>query len=70
VLVEGYKREPHAKIEVRRLAAGERTPLALADPSIAAIAADHPVSEGTLPVFDLDDVPAIADFIGRATGLA
>ena len=70
VLVEGYKREPHAKIEVRRLVTKDRAPLAPADPSIAAIAADHQVAESALPVFDLDDVPAIADFIARTTGLA
>ena len=70
VLVEGYKREPHAKIEVRRLVTKDRAPLAPTDPNIAAIAADHQVAESALPVFDLDDVPAIADFIARTTGLA
>ncbi|UVC11499.1 molybdopterin-guanine dinucleotide biosynthesis protein B [Rhizobium sp. TH2] len=63
VLIEGYKREPVPKIEARRLEAANRTPLAPTDPYICAIAADHPVDDANLPVFDLDDTIAIADFI-------
>jgi molybdopterin-guanine dinucleotide biosynthesis protein B len=70
VLIEGYKREPIPKIEARRLDAANRTPLAPEDPHIAAIAADHPVTDTALPVFDLDDTKAIADFVVRLTGLA
>jgi len=70
VLIEGYKREPIPKIEARRLAAANRTPLAPGDPHIAAIAADHAVPDTALPVFDLDDTTAIADFVVRITGLA
>lgn len=70
VLIEGYKREPIPKIEARRLDAANRTPLAPEDPHIAAIAADHPVPDAALPVFDLDDTKAIADFVVRLTGLA
>ena len=70
VLIEGYKREPIPKIEARRLAAANRTPLAPEDPHIAAIAADHKVTDTALPVFDLDDTTAIADFVVRITGLA
>ncbi|MFT4003652.1 MAG: molybdopterin-guanine dinucleotide biosynthesis protein B [Rhizobium sp.] len=70
VLIEGYKREPIPKIEARRLEAAKREPLAAHDPHIAAIAADHPVEDvGSLPVFDLDDTLAIADFIASAIGL-
>jgi len=70
VLIEGYKREPIPKIEARRLEAANRTPLAPEDPHIAAIAADHPVPDTTLPVFDLDDTTTIADFIVAVTGLS
>ena len=70
VLIEGYKREPIPKIEARRLEAANRTPLAPEDPHIAAIAADHPVPDTTLPVFDLDDTSTIADFIVAVTGLS
>jgi molybdopterin-guanine dinucleotide biosynthesis protein B len=70
VLVEGYKREHHKKIEVRRTGAKDTTPLSTGDPTIMAIAADHAVPDSTLPVFDLDDVGAIAGFIETATGLS
>lgn len=69
VLVEGYKSAPIPKIEARREAAFERTPLAERDPNVVAIAADHPVTGTSLPVFALDDVPAIADFIAARLGL-
>nr|CAD6414407.1 molybdopterin-guanine dinucleotide biosynthesis protein B [Rhizobium sp. Q54] len=69
VLVEGYKREPVPKIEARRREAAKREPLAPSDPHIVAIAADHLVADGSLPVFDLDDTEAIADFIAAAAGL-
>jgi len=69
VIVEGYKRENHLKIEARRTGAKDRTPLAASDPSIVAVAADHPQAGETLPVFDLDDVASIADFIERRVGL-
>jgi molybdopterin-guanine dinucleotide biosynthesis protein B len=69
VLIEGYKREPIPKIEARRLEAANREPLAPGDPLIVAIAADHPVSDTALPVFDLDDTNAIADFIATTVAL-
>jgi len=69
VLIEGYKREPIPKIEARRLQAANREPLAPGDPHIVAIAADHPVSDTALPVFDLDDTNAIADFIATTIAL-
>lgn len=69
VIIEGYKREPIPKIEARRLEAAKREPLAPSDPHIIAIAADHPVVEATLPVFDLNDTNAIVDFIITKTGL-
>jgi len=69
VLVEGYKREPHLKIECRRTDARDVTPLSARDPAIVAVAADHPQPGETLPVFDLDDVAAIATFIAARIGL-
>ena len=69
VLIEGYKREPIPKIEARRLESKNREPLAPHDPHIVAIAADHAVEGAGLPVFDLDDTLAIADFVERITGL-
>ncbi len=69
VLIEGYKREPIPKIEVRRRDARSREPLAPDDPHIVAIATDHAVDGGSLPVFNLDDTEAIADFIAEHIGL-
>lgn len=69
VLIEGYKREGHAKIEARRLEAKDRTPLSASDPAIVAIAADHPVEGEHVPVFGIDDIAAIADFVERHQGL-
>ena len=69
MLIEGYKREPVPKIEARRLEAANRTPLAPTDPHICAIAADHPVDDDDIPVFDLDDTAVIADFITARLGL-
>ncbi|MBD8662922.1 molybdopterin-guanine dinucleotide biosynthesis protein B [Rhizobium sp. CFBP 8752] len=69
VLIEGYKREPVPKIEARRLESKSREPLAPTDPHIVAIAADHAVEGTSLPVFDLDDTVAIADFIADVVSL-
>ncbi len=68
-IVEGYKREAHRKIEARRREAQNRKPLSPGDPNIVAVAADSPQAGETLPVFDLDDVNAIADFVEREVGL-
>lgn len=65
VIVEGYKRDHHKKIEVRRREARDRAPLAPGDPTIVAIAADYPLEGESLPVFDLDDVGLIAVFVAE-----
>lgn len=70
VLVEGYKREPHRKIECRRTGAKDTAALSARDPGIVAVAADHPQPAETLPVFALDDIGAIADFIERTFGFS
>jgi len=58
VVVEGFKSEPHRKIEVHRKANGK--PLLFPDdPAIAGIATDAAV-ETALPVAHLDDIPAVA----------
>ncbi|MEP3429554.1 MAG: molybdopterin-guanine dinucleotide biosynthesis protein B [Roseibium sp.] len=69
IMIEGYKRENHPKIEARRKDASQNTPLAPDDPNIMAIAADHVVSDTELPAFDLNDVPSMADFIQAHLGL-
>jgi molybdopterin-guanine dinucleotide biosynthesis protein B len=63
ILVEGFKDEPHPKLEVRRRGASHERPLAPEDPSIVAIAADFEVEEAGVPVFPLDDIETIAEYI-------
>lgn len=69
VLVEGYKREAHLKIETRRQGAKDISPLSATDPAIVAVAADHPQPDERLPVLDIDDIAAIADFIAARMDL-
>ena len=69
VIVEGYKREAIPKIEARRRDARSREPLADNDPTIFAIAADHPVEDAEVPVLPLDDTEAIADLVTVKLGL-
>lgn len=68
VLVEGFKHGPHPKIEVWRKATGTR-PLASEVPGVCVLASDQGDGDTGLAVFDPDNIPAIADFIARATGL-
>jgi molybdopterin-guanine dinucleotide biosynthesis adapter protein len=64
VVIEGYKREPHPKIEVRSdESASMGPPMAPKDPSIVAIAADVQPVEARLPYFKRDDISGIADYI-------
>jgi molybdopterin-guanine dinucleotide biosynthesis adapter protein len=64
ILIEGFKHEPHPKIEVR---SGEdqasAPPLAPKDAGIVAVAADQPPADQRLPWFRRDDIAGIADFI-------
>lgn len=63
VLVEGFKRHAHPKLEVYRPAVGKPM-LCTDDPFIVALATDRPEDvTARVPVLDLDDVPAIADVI-------
>ncbi len=59
VLVEGFKREKHPKIEIFR-SANAKPPLHPEDPMIKAIATDHPFVACALPQVGLDDIEAIA----------
>ena len=61
VLIEGFKSEPHRKIEVYRAANGKPA-LFPDDPDIVGIAADAKL-ETKLPVAHLDDTKAVAAMI-------
>ena len=67
VLIEGYKRDRHPKIEAHRKETGKNL-IAVADDTIRAVASnDNPSLDK--PVFDLDDTWSIADFIQAETGI-
>ncbi len=73
LIIEGFKRETHEKIEVYRPSLGQPL-LAASDPKVVAIASDAPVPEaaslnGGLPVIDLNDIEALADFVVAHCGL-
>lgn len=64
VIVEGYKTEPHPKIEVWRPVVG-RPPLSANDPFIRALAAKDPPAAIPVPVIDLDATDEVADAVLR-----
>jgi molybdopterin-guanine dinucleotide biosynthesis protein B len=62
VVVEGYKRHPHPKLEVYRAEVGK--PLLHPDDDwIVAVASDAPVPNARVPVLDLGDAEKIADVL-------
>ncbi len=67
VLIEGFKREAHPKIEAFR-AEADNTLIAPENETIRAVASDTPL-DLNIPVFGLDDTKAIADFILKEVGL-
>jgi len=68
VLIEGYKRDNHMKIEANRTATGQPM-IALEDDTVRAVASDNGPTGLSVPVFDLDDTVAIAEFILQEVGL-
>ena len=62
VIVEGYKRDTHDKIEVRNIELSHPD-LAGDDPTVVAIAANGAIAAAPVPVFDRDDVTALAGFV-------
>lgn len=67
VLIEGFKRDSHAKIECHRSATGNGL-LAGGDETVVAVATDENV-DVKQPQLDLNDTKGIADFVLRHTGL-
>ena len=68
LIVEGFKRERHPKIEARRKDA-LGPDISISDSTVAAIASDYEVQDPNLPVFDIDDTVRIADFVVEHVGL-
>jgi len=67
VLVEGFKRHPHKKLEVHRPSVGKPL-IAPEDPDIVAVASDTALAGLAVPILDLGDAAAIAAFILREVG--
>ena len=68
VLVEGYKRDAHPKVEVWRAETGHPL-IQPGDQLVRAVATDAALSL-PVPVLDLNDTAEVADFILREVGLA
>lgn len=62
VLVEGFKKENHTKLEVHRDKLGKEL-ICQTDPKIFMIASDIKLSGLNVPVFNINDYDAISDFI-------
>lgn len=69
VLVEGYKRDAHPKIEVFRAEAGHDL-IHPGDRTVRAVATDAALAGLSVPVLDLNDTGAVADFVLGEVGLA
>lgn len=68
LLIEGFKNHAHPKLEVHRPAAG-RPLLCTNDPNIVAVASDAEIAGLGIPLLDLNNEQAIADFIMEYCGL-
>lgn len=62
VLVEGFKPEPHPKIEVHRVANGKPF-LYPNDPTILALASDAAIADASFTVLALENAEELADFV-------
>ncbi|PWC32333.1 molybdopterin-guanine dinucleotide biosynthesis protein B [Azospirillum sp. TSO35-2] len=69
LIIEGFKREPHEKLEVWR-AEVDKPLIAPDDPTIVAVASNGPVPNCPVPVLDLNDAEAVAAFVVERCGLA
>lgn len=67
-LVEGFKSDSHPKVEAFRAATGNPL-IAPSDPTIRAICSDSALDNASVPLFDLNDTAAIADFIAAELAL-
>jgi len=68
ILIEGFKKEEHEKLEIHRPSVGKPL-LQPDDPKIVAVASDDALSGLPVPVLDLNDAAGLADFILAHCGL-
>jgi len=62
LLVEGFKKDSHRKLEIYRASVGKPM-LCRDDPAIVGVACDEDLPSVSLPVIDLNDIAAVADFV-------
>jgi molybdopterin-guanine dinucleotide biosynthesis adapter protein len=62
LIVEGFKRESHDKLEIHRRETGKPL-LYPQDSRIVAVLSDELLAACPLPVIDIDDIAAVADFV-------
>ena len=67
VLIEGWKTSPHPKLEVWRAETGHAL-IAPGDETIRAVATDTSL-DLNIPVLDLNDTQALADFVQSEAGI-
>lgn len=62
LMVEGFKRHQHPRLEVHRPSVGK--PLICSeDPTVLAVASDEPIAGLPVPLLELDDIHGIAAFV-------
>ena len=68
ILIEGFKKEEHEKLEIHRPSVGKPL-LQPDDPKIVAVASDEALEGLPVPRLDLNDIAGLADFILAQCGL-
>ena len=62
LMIEGFKRHRHPRLEVHRPSVGKPL-ICREDATVLAVASDEPIAELPVPRLELDDVSGIADFV-------
>ena len=68
ILVEGFKKEKHSKLECHRIENNEKL-IYRSDRSVCLIASDMLIDDVSIPNIDLDDTVGIANFILKNQGM-
>ena len=63
VIIEGFKKSPHPKIEATRSETVRDQPIWPDDPSVVAIASDYKIENSGRSLFDLNDLLGITGFV-------
>ena len=69
ILVEGFRHERYAKIEVYRPSYGRPPQCWPDDPDVVAVASDVPLETGAVPWLDLNDPKGVLGFVAGRLGL-